>query len=123
MMSRNIGPGRLSRVSAGAGLPSTSDRVAQRVQDRLAKIAQLRSQKPAAKSAAHEGVVERPMDKQISKILQMKREQSRQSGTSVYRIRENEDLKSSSVARTQSPINDLPLVRLPQGIVKPKPKI
>ncbi len=85
--------------------------------------------KDAAKSAAHEGVVARPMDKQISKILQMKRDQLKQRGTSVHRIRENEDdplyeedLKSGSVARTRSRFGDLPLVRLPPGILKSKPK-
>lgn len=99
----------------------------QRAQERLAKIQSLRTT-DAAKSAAHEGVVARPMDKQISKILQMKRDQLKQRGTSVHRIRENEedplyeeDLKSGSVARTRSDLGGLPLVRLPPGILKPKP--
>lgn len=79
----------------------------------------------------HAGVVERPMDKQISKILQMKRDQLKQRGSSVYRLRERgeddeqalyeEDLRGTSAARTKTPLGDLPLVRLPPGILRPKP--
>ena len=86
--------------------------------------------KDVAKSAAHEGVVARPMDKQISKILQMKRAQAKQHGSSVYRMREREEddeqalyeeeLRGTSAARIKSPLGDLPLVRLPPGVLRPK---
>lgn len=132
MVSRDMSSGRLSRVSTGVGSSSASDRGMQRAQERLSKIAQLRTSKSAAKSAAHEGVVERPMDTQISKILQMKRDQLKQRGSSVYRLREHEgedeqalyeeDLRGTSAARTKTPLGDMPLVRLPPGVLRPKRK-
>jgi len=56
---------------------------------RIAKIQQQRlASKTVAKSAAHVGVVARPMDKNLSKILDMKRAAMRAGGTSVKRLGE-----------------------------------
>lgn len=112
-------------------MDASRDRSTIRAENRMTKIAALRSIKDVAKSAAHEGVVVRPMDKQISKILQMKRAQAKQHGSSVYRIREREaddeqalyeeELRGTSAARMKTPLGNLPLVRLPPGVLKPKP--
>jgi len=60
-----------------------------RGEQRLQKIQQARlATKTVAKSAAHVGVVARPMDKNISKILDMKRAQLRRGGTSAARLGE-----------------------------------
>lgn len=61
-----------------------------RGQARVAKIQQDRlASKMVAKSAAHVGVVARPMDKNLSKILDRKRAQVRAGGTSVKRLGES----------------------------------
>jgi hypothetical protein len=54
--------------------------------ERLLKRAELVKSKPAAKSAAHEGVVARPMDRGLSTSLAMKRAQMLGRGTSVKRL-------------------------------------
>lgn len=54
---------------------------------RLQRIQQERlASKAVAKSAAHAGVVARPMDRQLSQILDRKRAQVRAGGTSVKRL-------------------------------------
>jgi hypothetical protein len=58
---------------------------------RRAKIARVFTAKPAARSAAHEGVSERPMDKNLSKSLAIKRAQKTGRGTSVFRIKTKEE--------------------------------
>lgn len=58
-----------------------------RGEQRLQNIQQQRlARKTVAKSAAHQGVMARPMDQSLSKILEKKRAAVRAGGTSVKRL-------------------------------------
>lgn len=113
----------------------------------MMKRAKLLPPKNIAKSAAHEGVVERPMDKGISKLLEIRRAQAKGKGTSVYRLKktkeeeeeemraeqrassvfrlrrgeeEDEDAQTTSVGRLRA--DRLQLAQLPPGALQKKPK-
>jgi len=59
--------------------------------ERLAKLrTSIREKKIAATSAAHTGVVARPMDQNLSKMLEQRRAQFQESGTSIARIGKKE---------------------------------
>jgi hypothetical protein len=66
-------------------------KVLSRGEARIAKIQGERlASKTVARSAAHQGVVARPMDKQLSDILDRKRAEVRQQGTSAARLGQEE---------------------------------
>ncbi|MFH1620727.1 MAG: hypothetical protein ABIB04_01440 [Patescibacteria group bacterium] len=93
-----------------------------------------------AKSAAHKGIIERPTEKNISKLLEIRRAQSRGHGTSVYRLKkwweedeDDEQMKLADKSATNESsdpdaINDEEekkpkLIRLqPKIITSPTPK-
>lgn len=75
-LSRLAGTGSAPKKPAG---PSKAEK-------RLARVASMRNKAPAAKSAAHEGVKARPMDAQLSRILDQKRAAMRAGGTSAARL-------------------------------------
>jgi hypothetical protein len=62
-------------------------------QERRMELARFRGAGVAAKSTAHQGVVARPMDQNLSKILQRAREDLRTRGTSVARVKRHEQFE------------------------------
>ncbi len=92
---------------------------------RMAKHEAITTSKGAATSAMRKGVTERPMEKDISKSISLKRTQAFKHGTSVYRlkkgIRDEETAdtdETTSVSRLR--INRLVLPKLPP-IMQQKP--
>jgi hypothetical protein len=67
-------------------------------QERRLKLMQFRDVAPVAKSVAHQGVVERPMDEGLSKILERKRAELKERGTSVARVNRHEALEAQADA-------------------------
>lgn len=110
----------------------------------MAKIKEaMQAARTTAKSAAHQGVVARPMDKNLSKILDQRRAQAAGPASSVARLgKEGESASNvaelgkeqltkaqekmnegpgTSVARLGKNLNDIPLENLPPGIARPRP--
>jgi len=101
------GTGRLGSISAKPGLTGTSKLPGKtdapslsKGDKRMAAIKEsMQATKSTATSAAHQGVVARPMDKNLSKMLEQRRAQMQSRGTSVARLGKEEDEGSSSVKR------------------------
>lgn len=108
-----MGSGGMSRAGStggrlgGAGsakpgaskVPGKPDVTPNRAEVRMAKLRDsMQAGKSTAKSAAHAGVVARPMDKNLSKILENRRAEMQSSASSVARLGK-EDAGSSSVGR------------------------
>src|SRR3989344_6632234 len=72
---------RANRLASGSTKATPS-----RGQERLVQFSKYRSVGQAAKSAAHQGVVARPMDKNLSDILERRRAEVQGGGTSVARL-------------------------------------
>lgn len=73
--------------SRNIGVRGKTDAPVSRADKRMAAIkASMQAAKTTAKSAAHTGVVARPMDKNLSKMLEQRRAQMKESGTSVARL-------------------------------------
>lgn len=79
--ANKLASGRVDTVSKG--------------QQRRAEMTQFRNTGTAAKSMAHQGAVIRPMDQNLSKILQNRREELKSRGTSVARIRRHEQFEET----------------------------
>jgi hypothetical protein len=88
-MSVRLTRSSLGQTDMGANLIKSRLKLSARASERMMKRAEVISKKPAAKSAAHEGVVARPMNANLSKILDMKRAQMLGRGTSVQRLQRN----------------------------------
>lgn len=148
-MTNGIDPkGRFSRTGiVGKGLAGKKPGAPiSKAEARMMKRARLLPAKNIAKSAAHEGVVERPMDKGISKLLEIRRAQAKGKGTSVYRLKktkeeeeeelraeqrassvfrlnrgeEDEEAQTTSVGRLRA--DRLQLAQLPPDALRKKPK-
>lgn len=59
------------------------------------ELARFRNVANVAKSVAHEGVVERPMDQNLSKILENKRAELKGRGTSVSRLNRHTETEAA----------------------------
>jgi hypothetical protein len=95
-------------------LPKRPTKPTTRVEKLMLQRQRVLGNKATAKSAAHEGVVERPMDKNLSKLLEIRRAQKIGRGTSVVRLNEKEteekDAETTSVGRMK--VDRLQLNRL-----------
>ncbi len=67
-------------------------------QERRFKLMQFRNVAPVAKSVAHRGVVERPMDQGLSKMLDERRAEMKGRGTSVARVNRYGELEAQADA-------------------------
>lgn len=132
---------RRAAAAAGDGPTTKAD-------ERRLKLARFRNpNQSVAKSAAHEGVVARPMDRQLSHSLETRRMEAKDRGTSVGRMKKRwqeedeererqrleeearlaeEALKEAeapgtSASRLGNPmINELKLTRMPYEVLHPK---
>lgn len=99
--------GRLSGAGFGKSgtskVPGKPDVTPNRAEVRMAKLRDsMQAGKSTAKSAAHAGVVARPMDKNLSKILENRRTEMRGPSSSVARLGKEDAANpqgSSSVGR------------------------
>ena len=80
---------------------ATAGKIPTRVEKLMRRREQLLGNKDVAKSAAHEGVVERPMDKGLSKMLEIQRAQSNGRGSSVYRINKTREEEEEELRKQQ----------------------
>jgi hypothetical protein len=80
---------------AGAG------KIPTHVEKRIKQRELLRSSGNTAKSAAHEGVTERPMDKGLSKMLEIARAQRFGRGTSVSRLKKTREEEEEYLRKQQ----------------------
>lgn len=86
---------RSNKITTGSAEASSKG------QERRLKLMQFRNIAPVAKSVAHKGVVERPMDQGLSKMLDERRAEMKGRGTSVARVNKHEALEAQ--ADTLSP--------------------
>lgn len=85
--------GKTSKATAGK-IPTRVEKIMQRRE-------RMRSGDNVAKSAAHEGVVERPMDKGLSKMLEIARAQHGGRGSSVSRIKKTPEEEEEELRKQQ----------------------
>jgi hypothetical protein len=93
---------RANRLASGSSTTAPT-----RGQERLTQLSKFRSVGQAAKSAAHQGVVERPMDKQLSGILDRRRAELLRGGTSVARLGQENVTASVDAATPATSVADL----------------
>lgn len=66
-----------------------------KVEKRITERLKLVKTKLPALSAMHQNVIKRPMDQGISKLLELRRAQAKEKGTSVFRIKRRDEQESS----------------------------
>jgi hypothetical protein len=112
-------PGRSLSDDAKAKLLGTRFKFSAKASERILRRAELIARKPAAKSAAHEGVVARPMDRGLSNSLAIKRAQFLGRGTSVKRLsRHAMEDEEEQKKKEQDALREKDLVQEQEGMLE-----